>query len=513
MRRFVVTMVITLFGCVIAFAQEVTVNAVSLQQVVPPMALSIVANPGRYFSVTVTNTSSQSQNIYLGMDIVRQFPDRSLVLSTPQNRQPSVPISVPANQTVQLSLIEMRRLFNHITSSDLYVSDNIFTGYGKGSYGLLPEGLYVAKFTAYKWSKPQYAHPVVVSGTTNGSASFNVSYKADAPKFLIPSVNESSGVPISEMSQMDVRFVWSESILKNNTNNVRFSYNLRVVEVLKGQAKDYALTFNPVVYQLRNIYSPFCAIPYNYVVNRFEPGKLYAAQVSVRALRTNSSDFVLVDNDGKSDIILFRVVPPKDVTYAFGDTLLDKDILLDKKLLSEELPEETLSKSDYSIMLEDISYGVEESSDKVSMLDSILCVRYSDMCTELSRIKNTSFQDAKKSGSTQRVKDLHGEICEMVTEVDSLTDDVIKGYSLSYHIFTMMSHSKSNEGNGLADNTVVDHEDEGQSDIVPLPGKDECASLVLSSLRHSQACVKVRESVEKLRVIADRKVSYINEVK
>ena len=39
------------------------------QQVLPPQVLLYVADPGKYFTVTLTNTTQEVQTVYLGMQM------------------------------------------------------------------------------------------------------------------------------------------------------------------------------------------------------------------------------------------------------------------------------------------------------------------------------------------------------------------------------------------------------------------------------------------------------------
>lgn len=109
-----------LFACVTlghSLAQEIIVNVTPVQQVLPPQALLYVSQPGKYFNVSLTNNSKDEQFVYLGMQLEQTMPAGGLSISTPPYRMPAFPIAIDANATRQLTLAEIKSLFNHIPPS------------------------------------------------------------------------------------------------------------------------------------------------------------------------------------------------------------------------------------------------------------------------------------------------------------------------------------------------------------------------------------------------------------
>jgi len=82
-----------------ALAQDVIVTVTPVQQVLPPQLLLYISDPGKYFNVSITNTSAQQQDVYLALQLQQVLPSSGLSISTPARRQPSRPFSVAANST------------------------------------------------------------------------------------------------------------------------------------------------------------------------------------------------------------------------------------------------------------------------------------------------------------------------------------------------------------------------------------------------------------------------------
>ena len=250
-------------GSLAASAQEVIVNITPVQQVLPPQVMLYLANPGKYFMLQLTNTTSEPQYVHLGIQIEQFMPDNGLSLSTPARRQPQSPIIVPPNSQIALTSSEMKHLFDHIPQSEISCPANLFSDYAKGKFGLLPEGQYRAHITAYRWSKPQMQTPVVVSSPTGGQCTFTVCYKAQAPRFLLPSTLASKDTDVAELDPLNALFSWTIPTITCNSSLSRYEYSLRVVEIPQGWSVTHALDRAPTVYQRDRLYVPQCIIPQN----------------------------------------------------------------------------------------------------------------------------------------------------------------------------------------------------------------------------------------------------------
>lgn len=294
-------------GSLAASAQEVIVNITPVQQVLPPQVMLYLANPGKYFMLQLTNTTSEPQYVHLGIQIEQFMPDNGLSLSTPARRQPQSPIIVPPNSQIALTSSEMKHLFDHIPQSEISCPANLFSDYAKGKFGLLPEGQYRAHITAYRWSKPQMQTPVVVSSPTGGQCTFTVCYKAQAPRFLLPSTLASKDTDVAELDPLNALFSWTIPTITCNSSLSRYEYSLRVVEIPQGWSVTHALDRAPTVYQRDRLYVPQCIIPQNIVLSEFNANKRYAAQLTAVPASGNALDYVMIENNGKSEPIVFKI--------------------------------------------------------------------------------------------------------------------------------------------------------------------------------------------------------------
>ena len=163
-------------GIFCALAQEIIVTLTPTQQVLPPQVLLYLSDPGKYFTITLTNTTPDVQQVYLGIQLEQISPSSDLAISTPAKYQPKAPFVIQANSAYMLNSVEMKKLFDHIPASEIQCPPNLFEDYKSGSFGLLPEGTYRSKVTAYRWNNPPLSTPVVVSNPEGGMCTFQVCY-------------------------------------------------------------------------------------------------------------------------------------------------------------------------------------------------------------------------------------------------------------------------------------------------------------------------------------------------
>ena len=305
--RSLTTMIIFLLSTLCVLAQEVIVTLAPKQQVLPPQVLLYVADPGKYFTVTLTNTTQEVQTVYLGMQMQQVNPASDLAIATPANRQPKQPFTIQPSGTYQLSSIEMKKLFDHIPSNEIQCPPSLFGDYTNGSFGLLPEGTYSAQIIAYKWKYPQYVSPVVASNPTGGKCNFIVCYRAQAPQFLTPMATSFAENDIAEVDPFMAQFTWTMPTITCGSSFNTYTYDFRVVELMENQEPDVAMDRNPVVYQVKGLRTNLCAIPTNIVTNKFLAGKKYLAQVTANASNAGAMDYVMIENNGKSTYKLFRI--------------------------------------------------------------------------------------------------------------------------------------------------------------------------------------------------------------
>lgn len=291
-------------SAVSSLAQDVTITVTPIQKILPPQVLLYVSNPGKYFNISITNNTQNTQNIYMGLQLEQRFPSSGLAVSTPANRIPRQPISIGPNSTRQLSLVEVKTLFNHIPSNEISTTPGLFDDYLNGSFGLLPEGDYVAHLTAYRWD-PALANPVVVSNPNSGTCYFTVCYKAQAPSFITPMVTGTELLAVASVDESNAQFTWTESMINCNPAASQFRYDFVVKALLPNQQPDDAITYNPVVYHSDGLMVPMCIIP-PAVIRSLNKSMVYVAQVTAREVGKNPLNYIMLENEGKSTYRLFR---------------------------------------------------------------------------------------------------------------------------------------------------------------------------------------------------------------
>ena len=324
-RFFILTLTL-LVGSLAALAQDIIVNVAPVQRVLPPQVLLFVADPGKYFTIQLMNTSAEAQQVHLGLQIEQVMPQGDLSITTPPRRQPLQPFTVPANGQITLTPTEMKHLFDHIPASEISAPANLFNSYSNGSFGLLPEGQYQIHVTAYRWRHPQPTQPIVVSSPTGGSCMFTVCYSAQPPFFLMPMTLGTKEVDVAEIDPFNAMFTWAQPVLACDARSMRYEYDFRVAEIPQGWSIDQALDHGPVIYQRKGLLVPQCIIPQNIITSQFYANKRYVAQVTASSSSSNPLDFTLITNNGKSDPRMFRIkTSDEDTPASTGDQGESKD--------------------------------------------------------------------------------------------------------------------------------------------------------------------------------------------
>ena len=299
---FLTTWLISVF-C--AFAQEVIVTVTPTQQVLPPQVLLYLSDPGKYFTITLTNTTPDIQQVYLGLQLEQIIPSSDLAISTPANRQPNTPFVIQPNSAYTLNSVEMKKLFDHIPASEVKCPANLFDDYRSGAFGLLPEGTYKSKVTAYRWNNPKLSTPVVVSNPEGGWCTFQVCYKAQAPQFLLPMINVMNGDATAQVDPLNAQFTWTMPLIACGAS-ASFTYNFKVVELFPGQQPDVAMDRNPTIYQAKDLLANMCIIPSQVVTGNFYADKTYLAQVTATSKASGPLSYVMLENNGKSTYLPFK---------------------------------------------------------------------------------------------------------------------------------------------------------------------------------------------------------------
>lgn len=311
LRFHILSLLIILGAMLQAAAQDVMVTVNPVQPTLPPQAMLYVANPGNYFNVSLINSSGETQNVYLVMDLEQINPNSGLYVKIPAQYQPDKPITVPSGGTHILSMVEMKNLFNHVPNDRIATTPGLFSDYEGGAFGLLPEGQYRMRLVAYRW-EPGRDAPVMVSSPSSGQCIFTICYKAQAPEFLMPmpGIGSSSDASVCTMDKQNALFTWKEPIVTCNPGAARFTYKFKVVQLVGGQTPDEAIEYNPAVYEKSGLMSPMLILPQERIRSMIDD-MTYVARVTAEqsGLGSNYLNYSMVENDGKSDLRLFRFEP------------------------------------------------------------------------------------------------------------------------------------------------------------------------------------------------------------
>lgn len=331
LRFHILSLLIILGAMLQAAAQDVMVTVNPVQPTLPPQAMLYVANPGNYFNVSLINSSGETQNVYLVMDLEQINPNSGLYVKIPAQYQPDKPITVPSGGTHILSMVEMKNLFNHVPNDRIATTPGLFSDYEGGAFGLLPEGQYRMRLVAYRW-EPGRDAPVMVSSPSSGQCIFTICYKAQAPEFLMPmpGIGSSSDASVCTMDKQNALFTWKEPIVTCNPGAARFTYKFKVVQLVGGQTPDEAIEYNPAVYEKSGLMSPMLILPQERIRSMIDD-MTYVARVTAEQSGLGSTylNYSMVENDGKSDLRLFRFEP--DATTVVTPPTPDNKDKEDKK--------------------------------------------------------------------------------------------------------------------------------------------------------------------------------------
>ncbi len=323
--RYCLTTLLLLVNTLMSMAaDDIIVNITPVQPVLPPQIGQYISNPGAYFNVTVTNTTPKQAFLYFGMTLSKLPNTTDPMVYVPGNRMPKTPtVALAANETRLLNLTEMRQMFNHLAASDIITQYDYSSGFASGQFGLLEEGEYRIQLNVYKWSVEGNTD-ILLTGvnavTTNGknSCQFTVRYKVDAPKFVNPirpmGVSLDALNNVAELNPLNPMFAWTETVL-TGARPVYFYYDFKVVEVGPGQDPEDAWTHEThVLYKKEYLTSATAVIPQN-VIRMMDKNCTYAARVTAKQrnqVGMNNMGFTLVANEGRSDLMIFKLKSDKN---------------------------------------------------------------------------------------------------------------------------------------------------------------------------------------------------------
>lgn len=134
-------------------------------------------------------------------------------------------------------------------------------------------------------------------------------YKVEAPRWVQPmQVGDYEDVSVATLPLLNPIFQWMPPVIGGIAAAVTYTYDLKIVQVMPGQALDQAIDRNPVVYQVKSLGVPQCLLPAD-IARRLDPEALYVAQIVTHAHSTVAIDMA---NDGRGPLMPFRVQAAED---------------------------------------------------------------------------------------------------------------------------------------------------------------------------------------------------------
>lgn len=403
LRQVLVTMVLMAMTATATLAQtdgNIHINVLPKSDILPPQVGQYKDNVGKLFMVTVSNNGAEEQYVYFGMQLeyltdAQGIPMANLKVSTPVDRLTAAPWVIPPGSNT-LSEIDLRRLFNHIPTSALQFDADLIGNVGTSDFGLLPEGRYRARLTAYKWdialvdqATNRITNPIPLTDPTiEGSCEFEVCYRAQAPQLQSPSmafgmVGEAMGTTVAKLPADNPVFTWSEPVINCNTMQ-QWRYELIIREVLDNGT---SLTMSPQeaidapghpnAIRVPAITQPqyMLNLP---MLNRLKEGKVYVAQVTAMPIggSSNPADFnySLIENNGKSNFIAFTIDKSNGLVQPTIDDGDEKPLDGDDSFIEDDNSEdeegeeeEDEEEDDLNLELIGVDYEISEGDAKYVM--------------------------------------------------------------------------------------------------------------------------------------------------
>ena len=343
----VVRFFVLLTCMLVAVAQaQVTTTITPKVQLFPSSGMSYVEDPSQYFNVIMTNTGSESRQVYISFKVSCDFSaaGSNFFLQSPNNMAPPQPLTLGANETRVITMQDFKMLMSHINGRDIQMS-----GISWQDALMLPEGNYQICIKTYYWDHAGTV-PTPVEAGPEGCCYFTICYSGSAPEFTSPIIGQSGGninVINPTANQADansnfdassgsdsrsgssytvltpsrqVVFSWT-GVISNCITNSNVNYNFKLVEVDPTQTAYEAIEHSRTIYTLNTGSRTTCIIDTlkDLNVNRFQLGHTYAA--IVQAVPKSQNLLFKLGNEGKSQIIVFtwgqpslgpvpRILPP-----------------------------------------------------------------------------------------------------------------------------------------------------------------------------------------------------------
>lgn len=307
----------------------------------PPAVLNYVGDPGKYFQISLENVTDEVLNVYLGLELQQVTPNTGLSLSTPPEAMPQQPLVLLPHKLLVLDVVTQKQLFRHLNVNQIRMSGGVLTDYTRGVIALLAEGTYSGQITAYRYD-PGNRNPEVLSDPIMGRCMFNVCYSGTAPQF-IPPLTSSLSTERGRLGNQKVRtqiekngkrYADNGDILDGNSKGGslaqsqfgprlqwtppmtacagkrQYRYSLRIVKAVLGQTAEEAMNYGADVYRRSGLLATYCTLPTTIIKQMASSPGMYVCQVTAEPVGGNmsdKSDYVLLQNGGKSELLVFEI--------------------------------------------------------------------------------------------------------------------------------------------------------------------------------------------------------------
>lgn len=332
----IVTFICSLLCVSVAMAQDVYVDVRPKQNPLPAQAALYVDNPGRFFSITLTNLSDEPVPVRLELRVegpiesqMDIWPNGNDYLAIVADRPIEYYQYLEGGRVRTLADSELNLMFNQYVNNERYAGgkiSEIFSNVTEGHVGLLPEGHYGLRIIVKTNYIDQNDRGRVVG---ENECYFDISYKGTAPSFIEPTSSSDGGYVKTDFPYQTGRFAWTPPTFSNNRLDAsrNILYDFRIMRVTDGMSAYDAATRGAVAYEQKGLMTTFCNVPYSVISTLRRSGDTrYVAQVTARSLVSDASSnqFVMIENEGKSEIMELYL-PPFSSSGQDGDIAIPDD--------------------------------------------------------------------------------------------------------------------------------------------------------------------------------------------
>jgi hypothetical protein len=370
----------------VSVAQDVQVLLRPKMDPMPPQVMNYIGNPGNYFEVSLTNTSSEVQNVFLTMEVSKQAGGE-LSVTTPYYIQPNKAITLVPGRLTTIDQVTMLGQFRQLLPKDITLKGaEVSDFYDNGVIGLLPEGTYQAHVKVYQWD-PAVKYPQLVSDPLQGKCTFSVCYNASAPEILVPLYNSlelsqnAVGTPKPEtpgvvsdandakwhpaiLDPTKAQFVWSAPVINCGGKVRSYKYQLDIFPIGTAQTTaEEAVATGTIAKTVKNLVAPQCIISEAEVtqMKKFSPTGYFVARVTATPTVTDkaNADYSTIENNGHSQLLVFRL---KQEAYDKGGSV--PEVVPDEEESEEEEIKEEKKEEDKKVEVDPGYKEPEKNDDK-----------------------------------------------------------------------------------------------------------------------------------------------------